>query len=236
MKRSTPAEKAHPAQFNEQVLRVLESSLTKWGVHVHDPFAGPGVRLATLCDSLGLSYTGTEIEREFIVDRRVRNGDSTRARTYPRLELDEWCVATSPAYPNGVSDHFKAGTDTVRHTYRQAVADIRGEDRPLSDNNMGRWSLRSGQKSLHRHMEIAAASIRHWPDRCLVNVSDFIVAGEVHGYVNAWRRLLKANGYSVTQRKVETPRLAHGENYQARVNAEAVLVAVRFHRDDREAA
>ena len=37
----------HPAQFSPEVLDVLEQ-FVEHGDHVHDPFAGPGLRLARL--------------------------------------------------------------------------------------------------------------------------------------------------------------------------------------------
>jgi hypothetical protein len=54
----------------------------EWDLPVHDPFAGTGERLGALCDTLGLTFTGTEIEPEFARDRRVHAGDSAEAGTY----------------------------------------------------------------------------------------------------------------------------------------------------------
>src|SRR5690606_14377285 len=96
-------------------------------------------RLGELCDRLGLVFTGTELEPEFIADPRVRPGDSTMAQTYP---AHEHAVVTSPAYPNGMTDHFRARDASRRHTYRQALATVLGHDRPLHPNNMGRWGNR----------------------------------------------------------------------------------------------
>src|SRR5687768_13659268 len=128
------ADKRHPAQYSPEVIEAITPILAEWNAPVLDPFAGTGVRLGWLCDQLGLPYMGIEIEPEFIVDPRVVNGDATDGFT-----ASEWTViVTSPVYPNGIADHFKASDTKGRHTYRAALADIAGEDRELHPNNMGR--------------------------------------------------------------------------------------------------
>ena len=52
---------AHPCQFSPEVLDVL-AGLISPGEHVYDPFAGPGVRLGALCDELGATFSGGDIE------------------------------------------------------------------------------------------------------------------------------------------------------------------------------
>jgi hypothetical protein len=215
----------HPAKFSDEILAVIAPLLRAQPLAVHDPFAGTGERLGKLCDQLGLPFTGTEIEPEFARDARVRGGDSTDPATYPRGY--RYCVVTSPPYPNGMSDHFKA-SNLNRHTYRQALAQILGHDRPLHPNNMGRYGIRYGEQQLRRHYEIARRCVQHWPDHVIVNVSDFIVAGEVHPVVDRWHELLEDRGYRIVETiPVETPRQRHGANGQARVDHEAVLVATR---------
>lgn len=93
----------HPARYSAVLLDALRPILAA-APHVHDPFAGTGERLGALCDELGVSFTGTEIEPEFAEDRRVMVGDSRDAGTYPRLP--HWIV-TSPVYPNGMADNFR---------------------------------------------------------------------------------------------------------------------------------
>jgi hypothetical protein len=217
---------AHPAKWSTEILAVIAPILRDWRLPVHDPFAGTGERLGNLCDQLGLTFTGTDIEPEFARDARVHGGDSTEPDTYP---TGEFCVVTSPAYPNGMTDHFKAGDNSRRHTYRQALATILGYDGPLHDNNMGRYGIRYGQKALARHYVIADACIPHWPQRVVVNVSDFYMAGEVHEVVAPWRRLLERHGYDVDEPiPVKTPRQRNAANADLRVDHEAVLVARRM--------
>jgi hypothetical protein len=192
---------------------------------VHDPFAGTGRRLGKLCDALGLRFTGTEIEAEFIVDPRVAPGNAINPDTYPP---GPFCVVTSPAYPNGMADHFAARDGSRRHTYRQALAAIRGHDRELSSSNMGRYSIRRGRRAETEHFAIAGIAMHRWPPDVIVNVSDFIAAGERYPLVDRWRRLLGRHGYTVTDVvEVPTPRQRHGAHAELRVEAEAVITAHR---------
>jgi hypothetical protein len=213
----------HPAKFSPEILAVVTPILADWHLAVHDPFAGTGEGLAAVCDVLGLTFTGTEIEPEFIRDPRVRAGDSTDRDTYPTWP---YCLVTSPAYPNGMSDHFRARDNSVRHTYRQALATILGHDRELHANNMGRYGIRRGARSLERHYDIAKRCVPWWPEHVIVNVSDFIVAGAEHPVVARWQAILDHHGYTLAEPiNVPTRRQRNGANSELRVDHEAVLVA-----------
>jgi hypothetical protein len=127
-----------------------------------------------------------------------------------------------------MSDHFKAGDTSKRHTYRQALAEILGYDRPLHANNMGRYGIRRGQRSLATHYSIAERCVVHWPAHVIVNVSDFYAVGVVVPVVDRWRELLEVHDYQIVETiDVITPRQRNGANADARVDNEAVLVALR---------
>lgn len=221
----------HPARFSPQVLEAIFPYLTKQGLPVHDPFAGTGERLGVLCDELGLTFTGCEIEPEFIQDDRVYHGDSTEAESYPwhanPAMADCWCVVTSPVYPNGMTDHFQPRDSSVRKTYRIALAKMLGFDRPLHVNNMGRYGPRGGKKAANRYWDIAARAVAHWPNRALVNMSDCIHDGNVYPAVTTWRTLLETAGYNTYTVRVSTLRMRFGENRDLRPDAEAIIVAER---------
>lgn len=215
----------HPAQFSWPILQVVTPTLSGWGLPVHDCFAGAGIRAGQLCDSLGLPFTGIEIEPEFIVDPRVVPGDATRARFYP---THEYALLTSPTYGNGMNDHFHARDDSTRHTYRQHLAKLVGHDRPLHPNNQGRYTtVRRGKREEAEYWRIAAEAVAHWPDHVIVNVSDYYNGGQRYPLVDKWRLLLIDHGYQVPPSiPVETQRQRFGANRE-RVEAEAVIVATR---------
>jgi hypothetical protein len=219
---TVPADRAHPAQWSSAILDAIAPVLAGLGLPVHDPCAGTGVRLGRLCDELGLRFTGTEIEAPYIVDPRVRRGDSTMNGTYP---ADPYVVVTSPVYPNGMSDHFHARDDSTRHTYRQALAAIVGHDQELELNNMGRWGVRRGSRAIARHFDLADRCVRWWPTNVVVNVSDFLCRGESWPLVARWRHLLEHHGFVVDlELEVATPRQRFGAN-RHRADHEVVLVA-----------
>ena len=128
------------------------------------------------------------------MDARVAQGDSTEAATYP---TGEYVIATSPTYPNGMSDHFKAGDNSKRHTYRQALAETIGHDRPLHENNSGRYGVQYGPSAEARYWKLMRQAVAHWPARVVVNVKDFYTAGERYRLVDKWVALLEQAGYTV---------------------------------------
>ena len=75
----------HNAQYSTEIIAALARFVPPIEGRIHDPFAGTGVRLGQLCDRLGLTFTGTEIEQSFIVDQRVAHDDSTVPATYPTM-------------------------------------------------------------------------------------------------------------------------------------------------------
>ena len=216
----------HPARFTPAILEVVAPTLDHWRLPVHDPFAGTGERLGRLCDQLRLDFSGTEIEAEFIVDPRVAPGDSTDPTTYP---TGQHCVVTSPTYGNGINDHFHARDGGRRHTYRQALANNLGHDRPLAPNNTGRYAVvRGGTSAEVRYWRVHRDAVGCWPPRAIVNVSDFVNGGETYPLVARWVQLLAAHGYAVVdQIEVATPRQRHGSNGNVRCGTEVVLVCER---------
>lgn len=215
----------HPSRFNTDVLDAMVPTLLGWDLPIHDPFAGTGERLGALATRLGLTFSGTEIEPEFIVDFRVVPGDATRAESYP---FWRHCVVTSPVYPNGMADHFHAQDTSKRHTYRQALAETIGHDRELHGHNMGRYGPRGGKEAARAHWALASMAVLHWPDHVLVNVKDFIIAGTTYQVVNRWRLLLQGAGYAITTINVPVRGQGFGANRDARVDYETILVGERI--------
>ena len=145
----TAAAVHHPARYSAVLLDTIRPALAG-APHVHDPFAGTGERLGALCDELGVTYSGTEIEPSFIVDPRVRQGDSRRWPTYPPFwpvqpgsapERVPYWIATSPVYANGMADNFRP---TGICSYCNGVAvDPAGEECPKCKG--------TGRRAIQRH-------------------------------------------------------------------------------------
>lgn len=226
-----PNPKKHPARFSESVIAALRE-LIPHGSTLHDPFAGTGEFLGQLANDLSCDFSGTELEECLIVDRRVKCGDATDASTYPN---PGYVLVTSPVYPNGVADNFRASDASTRKTYRQAVAHLEGEDRLLHPNNMGQYgyrgtSPRSGKRASYWDLANAAVALWGGASLLLVNVSDFMADDKVEPVVKDWKWLLEQHGWSVDREVlVTTPRYRQGSNESRdqRVDHEVILVATR---------
>jgi 3'-phosphoadenosine 5'-phosphosulfate sulfotransferase (PAPS reductase)/FAD synthetase len=247
----------HPARFSQAIIERFTTLLEADEI-VHDPFAGTGERLGHLADALDLHFTGTEIERAFIVDPRVKQGDSRLMTTYPwpLIYRAPFTIVTSPVYANGMADNFKPtgvcstceGGGSVagercppcagsgqriinRKTYRNALIEATGDpDVLLQPGNMGAHSYRAGRKAADRYWDIANAVIAQWgpagATRALVNVSDFVKAGETVPHVFEWVNALTDAGWRIERlHAVETPRMGNGANRDARAPYEAIIEA-----------
>lgn len=92
----------HPAVFTDSIIERLADLIPVYAPShaiIHDPFAGEGVKLASLCERLGYMFSGTDLEPWPNRDRRVRVGDSTDPSTYP---MGDWhAIVTSPCLAHG---------------------------------------------------------------------------------------------------------------------------------------
>jgi hypothetical protein len=239
---------SHPARFSKEVVDTLVGLLQSLnaadrmvgrrpGLWIHDPFAGTGERLYEIASRLDppAAYTGTEIEKEFIVVASsehggVFQGDATDPRLYPGYP---YIIVTSPAYPNGMADSWAAQDPSKRRNYRKALSEITGEDRQLHENNQGRYGYRGtgpGSRKRVEYWRIARDSVKNW-DRAslvIVNVSDFIYSktgvDHTEPVVQEWDNLLKEFGWQTYRVPVGTRRMRHGANSDKRVPAEWILV------------
>ncbi len=208
----------HPAMFSEEIIDALREILPTvmgdlWCVH--DPFAGPGNRLAALCEELGYWFTGCEIEEWPNTDWRVTRGDSTEAWTYPQKNF---VIVTSPTYNNGVNDHFDPKDDSRRLTYRSRLG------RPLHENNTGRYSGRASKGGEEAYWRLNEQCVALWPATVVVNVKDSIRSGSIYRLVDQWQAMLEDYGYTVERFDVECPGWRFGSNNEARVDTEAILI------------
>ena len=204
---------AHPAQFSPEVLDVFRT-LLRPGEHVHDPFAGLGLRLGALCDEFGCLFTGTDIEDWSGRDRRVAVGDSTEASSYPR---QPFTVFTSPVYfGNRIStDYLKGPTASTKLAGRHAYGISLG--RALDAHNLARVCRPASGKA---HDWYHGAAIAHWGEWAVVNVDSPIE--------ERWTRLLQSRGFLIDDViEVKTRRLGGVANAADRASHEVVIVAGR---------
>lgn len=213
----------HPAQFTPAIIGALSPLIDAHappGTTVCDPFAGAGLRLGALCDELGYTFVGLDLERWPDADPRVRRGDATNPRDY---SVGRPLIVTSPTYGNGLNDHHQPREDSRRYTYRVALGE------PLAENNSGRYGIRGGRRAWHTYWRINRDAVHIWAAAgltAIVNVKAFIHAGRVVDLPGMWEVLLIASGYRVASRvTVGTPGIRHGSNAEARIDHEVILLA-----------
>lgn len=245
----------HPAKFSPGVLDALRRRLDAESVRlgrlprVLDTFAGTG-RIHDLDGSSGFT-TGVELEPEWAAQRAGTIVGDARSLPFGADSFD--VVATSPCYGNRMADTYAgggtcrrcAGTGSVevgergerpvsicprcdgagvdvstRHTYTIALG------RPLADGNAGAMQWGDAYRDLHR------AAIAEWRrvlrpgGLALVNMSNHVRAKREVPVVEWWVEALGTSGFGVVALDpIETPRLGHGQNHDARVSGERLIVA-----------
>jgi hypothetical protein len=208
---TTPSAKRHPCQYSPEILAVLETLILP-GEHIHDPFAGPGLRLGKLCDALVVKFSGTDIEDWPGHDPRVTVGDARDPGGYPPAPFT---VCTSPVYLNKrFGDYPNGPTPRTKTKGRRDYGIALG--RALHLDNFARLTGRPDHADGYwqRHREAVA----NWGDRVLLNVDGPIADG--------WVGLLVECNY-----RIEATHLANTRRYRGLANAvvradhEVIIVA-----------
>jgi hypothetical protein len=210
--------KPHPSQYSPEILPVLARLIGR-GEHVHDPYAGPGIRLAQLCDELGATFTGGDIEVWLLPmhDVRVIQADAADPDGYPPRDFT---TVTSPIYLNGISSDYKEGpTPTTKIKGRRAYGISLGH--ALHPGNLARTVVRSRpDKGAADYFPGHGDAVKHWRDRVIVNVDSPIGDG--------WQALLREAGYTIEDViPVITQRYGGLDNADKRADHEVVIVARR---------
>ena len=171
----------HPTEYSPEVIAIF-ATLLHAGDHVHDPFAGRGLRLGALCDRIGATFTGTDIEAYRGTRSACRYRRCDDAAGYPAHDV----TTTSPCYfDNRISsDYVNGPTPRTKLNGRHAYGTSLG--RALHPDNLARFcrSTRGAE-----HDARAGRMVEHWAARVILNV-DLPIA-------ERWRRLLEGAGYDV---------------------------------------
>jgi hypothetical protein len=202
----------HPCQFSPEILELLAALIVP-GDYVFDPFAGPGTRLGALCDRLGASFAGCDIEDWPGRDPRVVRADAKDASSYPD---GPFVIVTSPVYVNKrCADYRNGPTPTTKTKGRRDYGIALG--RALDPENLARTTGRRSQVAAY--WQGHADAVKHWRNRVILNVDEPIADG--------WRTLLEVDGgYTITDVfPVKTQRYGGLNNADKRAEHEVVMIA-----------
>jgi DNA modification methylase len=222
----------HPAPFSAEVASALWGEIAKLdlphGALVLDPFAGTGKYLSTIAYGLDLTPVGVEIESGYFAagatDPCVVLGDS-RSLPFPDDSFD--LAFTSPAYPNGVSDDFKAKDLSLRHTYAHRLRMHLGADYEMAEGNAGATNPRRSPTALANfyaiHNAVWAEVFRVLKPGALffVNTKDPM---KVPFRLHTEEQLLSAGFESDYVVKVDCRGLNHGKNHENKLSFEDITV------------
>ena len=205
-----PSRATTPLKSSPEVLEVL-GQLIHVGERVHDPFAGPGLRLAKVCDALDATFTGADIEAWPGGDGKFASLTPTtpqlptaavHPRHQPRLRQQAVRRLRQRAHPA----HKTKG----RRDYGIALG------RALIPANTARVTGRPGHAS--GYWQGHRDAVKHWDARVLLNV-DGPIAGE-------WVGLLVERNYYIEETVLAPTRRYHGlANADKRAEHEVVIVA-----------
>jgi len=209
----------HPCQYSPEVLDVL-AELIRPGEHIHDPYAGPGLRLGRLCDQLGATFTGTDIENWGLLaegkDPRVALGDAGDHAGYPAVPFT---ATTSPVYGNKrCCDYPNGPHPTTKVKGRRDYGIAKGSALELA--NLARTTGHKFARDQRPYWEGHALAVKHWDERAIVNVDEPIGDG--------WCRLLEAGGFTIESViPAFTRRYGGLDNAEKRADHEVVIVATK---------
>lgn len=213
----------HPATFSDGVLEfVVRKHLVPHGL-ILDPFAGVG-RIHELHHELRFTV-GIEIEKPWASARRRTIQGNARQLPF-RDEIFDGAF-TSPVYGNRMSDHHTARDGSQRRSYTHDLQKTTGNpSQQLHPDNAGLlYAWQPEYWELHETAWREVARVLRPGAPFVLNVSDCIRQKKVFPVVAKHRELCQKIGFMVVQHyEIGTPRLRHGQNHEARVPTEAVIV------------
>lgn len=219
----------HPAKFSAPILtrivrtleHIVEDSPTR-PLLVVDPFGGVGgIHRIVVA---GISTLAIEIEWEW-AEESAKLGPTICtdffqwAREADSGVVDVFC--TSPTYGNRMADHHVPSPEdkSRRNTYTHVL------ERPLADQNSGKLQWGDDYQDFHRRALKAMFRILKPGGYLILNVSDHIRKKQKMPVVAWYKTTARQIGFElVSDELIPTKRNREGQNYEARVDGEHLLV------------
>lgn len=214
----------HPAKFSPEIISALHHEVglrLENGQTILDPFAGVGGvhNLYPQYDTVGI-----EIEPEWATQhpRNICGDSRTLAKLLPLhgISIPVDAIVTSPGYSNRMSDNYSGDPKgSKRYTYRIFLG------RELDDNNGAKYNWGSSYRRLHAEVWSQCVNVLKPGGFMFLNISNHIRAHAEVPVVEWHLSTLFELGFFLDDLiSVETKRMRHGENHQARVPNEKIAV------------
>jgi SAM-dependent methyltransferase len=216
-----PAIPKHPARYSTELMPVLAAQVPPdQHPKVLDPFAGVGG-----VHDLPNETTGVELEPEWAGARTGTIVADALALPFPDGIFD--AIVTSPTYGNRFADHHNAKDGSPRRSYTHDIG------RDLHRNNSGAMHWGSEYRTFHLKAWAQALQVLRPGGRFVLNISDHIRDHERQP-VTDWHveTLTELGLHEIDRVDVPTKRMRHGENADARVDAEHVITFEKSRPDN----
>jgi hypothetical protein len=228
----------HPAPYSKELMPVLARML-RGHRRIHDPFAGTGRIFDLEAHLPGAVISASELQPRWAAHHpKTEIGDATDL-PYPDGAFD--AIATSPVYPNRLTDHHNAQDDSHRINYTEYYGE------PLQPNNAGAMPWGDKWRNLHTTAFTEFKRLLCPGGAFILNMKDFIKtvpeskAGEpyyerlesqtsksgvqVRVNVTDWCvDVCRGLGFQVVESEdVDCPGMRKGQNGAARIPYETVI-------------
>lgn len=226
---TTPNRVNHPATYSQELAPHFVELLAG-SKRLLDPFAGIGLIFDLAPWLPGCEIHGVELEPAWAAAHPQTRTGNALALEYPAEYFDAIC--TSPTYGNRMADHHNAKDGSYRHTYTHNLRNYTGkEDHQLHIDNSGKMHWGKEYREFHEQAWAEAWRVLQPGGRFVLNVKDFVKAGEMQP-VTAWHiETLTMLGFTlVEQREVETKGYRYGANRQ-RADYESVILLRKCGRE-----
>lgn len=228
-------EKPHPAKYSPEILQELlyiaDEYVPNEG-HILDPFAGVGLihKLRdmgdeSLPDPKTFNTVAIEIEPEWAI--QAQHLGETWCGDFFAYDPGEFrydAVFTSPTYGNRMADHHEAKDDTKRITYRHKLDRLptHGSSAVLQWGNEYKFFHIKAWKKVRRFLKPGGIFA--------LNIKNHVRKGEIVPVTDWHRRTLRALKFEFSHEvQIHAPGMRFGENHQARVEHESILVFRKSH-------
>jgi SAM-dependent methyltransferase len=215
-----PTKITHPAKYSDVFIPIFAGLLSGYN-HVLDPMAGTG-KIAKIKD---LGWCGEIVcndlepdwkKPEYGVDRWYH----TDAASMSWARDGEFnAICTSPTYGNRLADHWQRREFSQRQSYFFNLGHA------LHAENTGMMHWGSVYQAKHKAIYQECIRVLCHGGVFVLNISDHIRNKEVIPVVAFHRILLESLGLRMKEdREFSTSRLRYGQNHEARVEHEHILI------------